>query len=224
MLNVDYRVIFKGLKLSIDTDIRFNIEMKSRDGLISLANDMTIGEQYEQSMNAFAKIQDQQQKPRKVLVVLKNSNVKKIAGWILFDIGQIAKINVKQYELTKTLQNCPDKESKLSIKIILTQVQYSDQMSNLTPFMSNNSNESDLKKTQEVEYICRQNIQLQQQLTILQKQMEFIEKQNNRYQQEFEKYQFEKQLMQQEIDQLCQFNMLCIEKIKWFEQELLKKK
>ena len=44
MLNVDYRVIFKGLKLSIDTDIRFNIEMKSRDGLISLANDMTIGE------------------------------------------------------------------------------------------------------------------------------------------------------------------------------------
>ena len=53
-------------------------------------------------------------------MVLKSSNVKKIAGWIVFDIGQIVKINVKQYELTKTLLNCPDKESKLSIKIILT--------------------------------------------------------------------------------------------------------
>lgn len=44
MINVDYRVIFKSLKLSIDADIKFNIEMKSRDGVISLANDMTIGE------------------------------------------------------------------------------------------------------------------------------------------------------------------------------------
>ena len=47
MINVEYRVIFKCLKLSIDADLLFNIEMKSRDGVISLPKDMNIDSQYE---------------------------------------------------------------------------------------------------------------------------------------------------------------------------------
>ncbi|CAD8146127.1 unnamed protein product [Paramecium octaurelia] len=221
-----YTIIFKKLQLSLNANIDFNIEIKSLDKNVSLLKYMKINHQYEQYMEVKCIVTKvnlkYEEKIRKLSIVLSDGKSKKIAGFVQFDLSVALNLNMRQKEYTLNLIQCPDTKAFVEFTLLINSLNFVNPDSDIDSMTSRalSQNESQEKRKIKVENAQLENelIKVKQDLQIVEAQYQFLGSQYKQLQIQLEEKTIENADLQYQVQQLCNLNTVCIEKIKYYEK------
>ncbi|CAD8166225.1 unnamed protein product [Paramecium octaurelia] len=221
-----YTIIFKRLQLTLNSDIAFNIEIKSQDKHVSLLNYMKINHQYEQYMEVKCVVTKvnlkYEEKIRKLNVVLSDGKSKRIAGFAKFDISVALNLNMRQKEYSINLIQCPDTKAFVEFTLLINSLDFlysnNDIDSMTSKALSQNESEEIKKLKLENVQLKDELIKLKQDLQIVEAQYQFQGRQYQQLQKQLEERTIENNDLQYKVQQLCNLNSVCIEKIKYYEK------
>ncbi|CAD8064516.1 unnamed protein product [Paramecium sonneborni] len=223
-----YTIIFKKLQLTLNAEIAFNVEIKSLDKNLSLLNYMKINHQYEQYMEVKCTVKKvnlkYEEKIRKLNIVLSDGKTKKIAGFALFDMSVALNLNMRQKEYSINLIQCPDTKAFIEFTLLINSLDF---LYNNNDIDSMTSRALSQNESEELRKLKQENVQLEnelnkvkQDLQIVEAQYQFLGRQYKQLQLQLEDKTTENSDLQYQVQQLCNLNSVCIEKIKQFEKLL----
>ncbi|CAD8076181.1 unnamed protein product [Paramecium sonneborni] len=219
-----YTIIFKKLSLTLNTDIAFNVETKSLDKNSSLLNYMKINHQYEQYMEVKCIVKKlnlkYEEKIRKLYIILSDGKTKKIAGFALFDISVALNLNMRQKEYSINLIQCPDIKAFTFYTIIMIKMNSINHNKKSITSRALRQNEREEFRKLKLENVQLENElkKVKQDIQIVETQYKFLGSQYKQLQVQQEEKIYENNDLQNQVQQLCTLNSVCIEKIKQYEK------